>query len=450
MDYKTTTNSRRATPAIVAVVLLALALLLPAGLTAQEDGESGAVDEEALFGSSEDDLFGGTLVVEPDETAETDAGVEDLLTSNAPTVGGRFSLSLTLAIDPAELDSFDERLARDYSLAPTIFVDARPDPDFRILLKSGIDYTADGATITVEELFADATLADWLFLRAGKQNMGWGVGYFWSPADLVSLEEIDPDDPEAELEGPVAVRLHLPRGTTNTYAYAMLDQLPTTGYAGYAGKLDFVLGASEVTFGGYGRRESVSGAMATWSGSLRDVDLFAEAVARYGSTITIVREEGTALVTDARADEWFPLATAGFRYAWSDDEGDFSLSLLGQYYFNGEGYDDPSILADPRVAALLGSGDLSPRDLQGTGRHYGAASLRWSGALGSDLSPSAFWIGNVSDGSGRVQAEVAWRLTDVLTLTPGYSYAYGDEGDEYAPAGAGHTITLRASLGGPF
>lgn len=414
-----------------------------------------AQDEDDLFGGGDDDLFQGDLIEEGDESGSPDSGVDDLLTSDAPTVGGTFDFSVRLSadpdgFDPSTSDSWDS-VDRSYSLSPTVFVDARPDPDFRVFIKTGIDYTTDradpGASITVEEIFSDVTLADWLYMRAGKQNMTWGVGYFFSPADLLSLESIDPDDPEAQREGPVAVRLHLPEMTTNYYAYAVLDDLPNTGHAGYAGKVEFVVGNHEFTTGGYFEQDAVSGIMATWSGSIGDFDVFAEGVAQYGSTITLVEESGPVLVTDEREGTWFPLATAGARYSWSDDGGNFDLTFLGQYYYNGEGYEDPNILTDKRIDLLLLSGDISPADLSGTGRHYAGASARWSGAFDSDLSPSAYWVGNLTDGSGLVAVDLAWRINDYLRLTPGYSYTYGDEREEYAFAGTGHRINIRASLG---
>lgn len=436
---------RRAARAFAAALFVLAAVLTP-GTLAAEDGST----EEDLFGS-EGDLFGGDLIEEATEDAASATdGVEELLTNEAAKIGGKFALAVDLLADPEEIESLDD-LSSTYTLAPTVYIDSRPDAEFRVYIKSGVTYTtggaSPGASLNVEELFSDVTLADWLYLRAGKQNMGWGVGYFFSPADLVSLEAIDPDDPEADLEGPVAVRLHLPHKTTNAYAYAMLDDLPDDGSAGWAGKLEFVLGSAELTAGGYYEEGSVSGAMATVSAGIWDFDVFAEAVAQYGSTFAMVGEEGPTLVTDRREDTWFALATAGARYTWSDDYDYFDLTLLGQYYYNGEGYEDPSILQDDRIGMLLAAGDLAPGDFVGAGRHYAGANVLWNEAFGTDLSPSAFWIGNLTDGSGRLTVNARYRLNDYVTFTPGYTYTYGDDGEEYAPAGAGHELSLSLSLG---
>lgn len=452
-------------------LLFAVALFLPTAASAQDVAQSDdAVDEDALFGGAgdadteddgslfgagEDELFGGELIEQaPEDEASATAGVEDLLTSEVAKVGGRFDFSVSISADPEAIESIDD-IDASYTLSPTVYVDSRPDADFRVFIKTGLAYTtasaegggSGGASLNVEELFSDVTLSDWLYLRAGKQKMAWGVGYFFSPADLVSLEAIDPDEPESDLEGPVAVRLHLPYKTTNAYAYAMLDDLPDGGSAGWAGKIEFVLGPAELTAGGYYEEGSVSGVMGTLSAGIWDFDVFAEAVAQYGSTFAMVSEEGPALVTDLRSDTWFALATAGARYNWSDDYDNFDLTFLGQYYFNGEGYEDLSILQDDRIPMLIGAGELAPADLLGTGRHYAAANLRWNQSFGTDLSPSVFWIGNLSDGSGRVSLDLRYTLGDFVSFTPGYTYTYGDEGEEYAPGGDGHQLSLGVSMG---
>lgn len=421
-----------------------------------EDDLFGGSDDD-LIGESEDDLFGGEMI--EDGEGGTDSGFEDLLTSDVPTLGGRFSASSTSVLDPENINELDD-ITTTYALGATLFLDARPDPDFRVFLKSDVDYQTDGsdppATFRLEELFADLTVTDWLFLRTGKQNVTWGVGFFFSPADFLSLEAIDPEDPEAEREGPVAVRLQTPIQTSILNGYAILDDLPTANRVSWAGKFDFLAGNAEFTTGAAFQRDNFAGGMLTYSGSVGDFDLFAELVARLGSVITIVEEDGASLVPINRDDEWFPLGTAGGRYSWSDDQDRFSLSVVGQYLYNGEGYADPEILKDPRVLILLdpvldGADDpddiFTVADLTLTGRHYGAASVTWSDALGSDLSPSVFWIGNLSDGSGFLTVDLSWRFADSLSLTPGYTYTYGEEGEEFSFFGSSQSFSLTLGLG---
>ncbi|MFP4550711.1 MAG: hypothetical protein ACLFNT_07905, partial [Spirochaetales bacterium] len=124
--------------------LAALLLLVAAGAFAQDDG------------TDEDALFGGGLIEETEENADVDDAVNDLLTNDGTEVGGGFDLSIRLATDPEEVNEFSDLIdetAPSYSLGSTVFIDARPDPDFRVFLKTQVEYDTElpdpGASIPV-------------------------------------------------------------------------------------------------------------------------------------------------------------------------------------------------------------------------------------------------------------------------------------------------------------
>ena len=98
----------------------------------------------------------------------------------------------------------------------SLFLDARPSRDFRAFAKVKGDVRLTESpldpNLRLHELFADFVLGDRAFFRVGKQTINWGVGYFFSPADIINVGRIDPENPEAEREGPVALRLNLPCG----------------------------------------------------------------------------------------------------------------------------------------------------------------------------------------------------------------------------------------------
>ena len=108
-------------------------------------------------------------------------------------------------------------------LSGSLFLDARPSREFRAFAKIKGDVRLTESpldpNIALHELFADFTLADKAFFRLGKQTVNWGVGHFFSPADIINVGRIDPENPEAEREGPVALGLHLPSGRNNFYTY---------------------------------------------------------------------------------------------------------------------------------------------------------------------------------------------------------------------------------------
>jgi len=440
------------------------------GAVAQDSGSAIETDEDALFGS-EEDMFSDPIIedVEDAEDAGTTSGTPgtSLLVSEAVEIGGRYSFQVQTSAgwdDPTAVftDPFSsDSLSMSTSLSTRLFFDARPDENFRVFGKMTASYpfeTNDAAgrelqdVFHVEELFSDFNWNDKVFFRGGKQTLNWGVGYFYSPADLLNIAEIDPEDPEAELEGPVALRANIPLGVDNLYFYA----LPTAGDEpfdiGLAAKGEIVVGPGEIGAGVIYQRDVSPAGMVTVSTSFGDFDLFGEGVLSYGSNRTFVVETQTppGLETEDRNEEFFFNATTGFR--WSDAVGDTSstVSVVAQYLYNGEGYSDPSIIADnpAGVGALLFGGDLSTSDLRNTGKHYTATNAGWSDLFGSEINASVLWIQNYSDMSAMVTPSLSRTIVDKVNLTLSVPMMFGEEGDEFAPSRDSLSLRMSLSLGG--
>ena len=247
-------------PKTTFLLLTLLALSVVAAPVWSEDSDKIVSDENALFGSSDD-----TTAATEDDNRKTDnasmeeslfsesttsgdslvteiasvSGIENsLLTSSGVEIGGRYGFSATanwLWNDPALLaEHFGspdlETAAVD--LRSTLYFDARPNQNFRVFGKATIRYpfatdggTSDGGgaaerrfedVFHVEELFSDINWNEVLFLRGGKHRINWGVGYFFSPADILNVTRIDPENPEADREGPVSIKAHVPFAATTS------------------------------------------------------------------------------------------------------------------------------------------------------------------------------------------------------------------------------------------
>ena len=457
----------RVRPGRLAAAIL-LALILAAGVAV---AQAISTDEESLFGSSDedDDLFGGDVLV----TEEEAAGVAAVPAAPpAVEIGGSYRFSLTGEARWASLaDLADAPLKPDshsvsVDLGATVFLDARPAEDFRVFGKVDLSYpfTTDADAqparefddiVRVKELFSDFTIGDALFLRGGKHTIAWGVGYFFSPADVLNLTAIDPEDPDAEREGPVSLRANLPIGFHNLYLYALADPIDGGVQLAAAPKAEVVLDGAEVGIGAYYHPDRVPRAMATLSTSLLEFDLFAELEASLGSDRRFVeraargRGNRFGLRTVRNTEDLFAAATAGLRYTYTPEQQDWSATFAGQYLWNGEGYEDAELLRDNRagVVALLVAGDLSRGDLVYGGRHYAAASLNVALGRGADWSAGVFWLSNLSDGSGQVSPSLTFRPLDQFSLRAGATVTYGPDGAEMTPFGSRVGVTLTATLG---
>jgi len=346
--------------------------------------------------------------------------------------------------------------------------------------------------ISVFELFSDFTWQDSLFIRFGKHTIRWGTGYFWSPADVLNLTAIDTEDPTADREGPVSMKIHVPFSVHNAYLYLIANDGIEPSETAVAPKAEFVLGGTELSLAGYYQAALAPRVIAMATGSLGDFGLFGEAVLSYGSDRVFVRrsrdqsaaEEDTeddlevVLDTFTVEDRPFFSATCGFNWLHSFEEPKLgSMMIVGQYFFNGEGYSGSGLLA-PAYRLFLNSGEnglaiedaaarpegyedppaLSTSDLANFGRHYAALIFNWSSLFDEDISFSALAIANLSDLSFIVSPNVSFTVFEKIDLTLGARITFGEEGDEYTnPAGlisgdytGGGTfaLTLSGSVGG--
>jgi hypothetical protein len=151
--------------------------------------------------------------------------------------------------------------------------------------------------ISIFEAYADLAYGDRLYFRAGQQVLNWGVGYFFSPADVFSLVPVDPMRPSMEREGPLALRLSAPFAQVdNFYLYIVADRdLATSGDLrledlAVASRVEIMLGGYEIGLGAFYRAGDVRPkAVATVTGSiLGGIGIFGEGVLGRGRDRIVV------------------------------------------------------------------------------------------------------------------------------------------------------------------
>ena len=407
-----------------------------------------------LSAQSEDDMFAGASPLVNDGTSAKADTVDGLLKTDAIKIGGSFALEAGARGNP---EDWKEGMNADSIAVPftsssvNLFADARPAEDYRFYAKGKMNYTPALTTFELREAFADIQPLEGLSVRAGKQTANWGVGYFFSPGNLLDLQAINPEDPTAERTGPLAVRLQKSAKTDNYYAYFLLEDASNGGAVGIAPKAEWLLGSAEVSLGGLWENDKPWAATTSVTFPLSSLDFFAEATVRGNEDKVFIIENSLSpigVTTETRSARVFPFATGGFSWSKTDDQNRGDISLRAQYYYNGEGYLDPSLLQDKSasVGLLLAQKKISIDDLRERGQHYGAAMLSVSNILNSDAGVTFFWLGSLSDGSGKTSVTASWdRLTHVR-MSLAYEYTYGEKGSEYAFNGPVPSVTLKVSL----
>ena len=431
-------------------------------------------DDDALFADEEAGI---------EKVAEEKKGtaVSTFLKTEKVRIGGTYSGTLGTSwtwTDPwnGNRDVADpDASALTTTADAKIFFDARPEEGTRWYgaVKASWPYQ-DETDFQLFELFADFTWQDKLFFRFGKHTVKWGVGYFWSPADVLNLGAIDVTDPTAQREGPVSLRLHYPIPDTqnNFWAYAIVPAVSDADQASelepadiaLAAKYEFLVGDYEIGTGAFYRNGYAPKAMLTATGALKRLNLFGEAVLGWGSDkLRVDSVTGTLpyITTEKDDDSLYFSGTAGFSYIDSTD----NLSAYVQYFYNGEGYADADRrdLIDQARAALdaaSASTDALSTAMKGlvyqSGRHYAGIVLSKAEAWTEDLTLSVLAIANLSDLSGFVQPTLSWEFFKrcTLALSPTFYWSTdvlwgaGDDAEYVVIAGGPSlTISLKATLG---
>ena len=384
---------------------------------------------------SDDSLFGDDSIIEVD-TTPTDSKSSDLskgilFQTGSVKIGGAFDLGLTTLTsfqkDKDATKSFEETLLLPKASAQ-LTIDARPTENLRLYLKTGIHYpyvtesystlitTPTGAVpgtglppdlvvnggsntfnianiFYIKELFSDFNIGDYVGFRFGKQTVSWGVGYFYSPADVINLTRINPEDPTAQVEGPLALRTQIVFPGTqhaiwayiipdNDFAAAAQGAGPYLKNTAFALKGDILIGDFEFGLGAWYKNQNPAKFMLTTTGTIfRTYSIFSELVLSIGK--------------DNVPEDYTPIfqGTLGILKSWTKQ----NLTIGLQYYYNGQ---------------ELNYG------------HNFAALITFSKFLFSDLSLSLFGQYNFDNNQGTAFCDLKYSPIKEFSVTAGPYFTF--------------------------
>jgi len=369
------------------------------------------------------------------------------LESSNVDIGGQFSLAG--GIDwrkPSTKNLY-------YSAMMRLTLDARPDKDYRVFAKmdtaypfvaSGTDSIMDfNGAVSVKELFADVSWNQAVYLRAGKQTIAWGVGRYFSPADVLNLTPIDIEDPDAERFGPVALKVNIPFKLNSFYAYIIANDISSASDLAYASKAELLLGETEFALAGFYRQGLAPRGIVMVTFPFGDLDCYTETVAAWGSDKTFLDGLG-GTYTDT--SHLFFQTTAGFGYKYTDPLENWNVAAAGQFWYNGDGYDDPSLARIPKTSPLRSSGVILDGDLVHPDKYYAVANLGLSDIYKSGVGVSVLWYGALAGATGKVIPSLSMVVSEDLTTSLRVPILYGAMGAEYSPYGNVVTPTLEIKL----
>lgn len=456
----------------------------------------------------ENDLFGGdedTLISAEEARSDSKSNLKfkaDLekaslsLESKKLRIGG--SLSSSMGINYAWVDPYSKK--DDYlksfkdgkgtfntTLNGSLFFDARPNEDLKlygkflfgfpfekslsgaltvpknsfgplppndIILPIGVN---GAANIKIQELYTDFSAKDIAFFRFGKHAVKWGTGYFYSPADVINISRIDPQDPTADREGGISLRTHIiiPKTQHNIWLYMLppgqgedFDPKYTAG----AAKGEFVVGNWELGFGGWYKYEKAPRLITTVSGSIAGkVAVFGEGVFAWGSDYTYYKADMSSYTEKNKP---FFQATLGGSYSNADTNTTIAL----QYFYNGFGYsntdvstsilekaEDPVSLSDASFRKKL----QNVLAMGNRGQHYIALNISQN-KLGTDkLSLNLFQQFAISELEGFSKLTLNWKIYKFASMSTGPSFSYPLSPSSKTKGQIGYSLSFRLG-GGTF
>ncbi|UTC61301.1 hypothetical protein E4O05_06870 [Treponema sp. OMZ 787] len=461
--------------------------------------------------SLEDELFGGeedTLISAEETRSDSKSNLKfkaDLekasltLEAKKLRIGG--SLSSSMGINYAWEDPYSKK--DDYlksfkdgkgtfntNLNGSLFFDARPVEDLKLYGKFLFGFpfekslsgaltipkntffnandiiapiSVNGAVnIKIQELYTDFSAKDIAFFRFGKHTVKWGTGYFYSPADVINISRIDPQDPTADREGGLSLRTHIiiPKTQHNIWLYLLP---PGQGdgkdsydpkYTAGAVKGEFVIGNWELGLGGWYKYKKAPRLVTTLSGSIAGkVAVFGEGVFAWGSDYTYYKNDMSSYTEKNKP---FFQATLGGSY--SNDDTHTSIAL--QYFYNGFGYSNTDaakdILSQAAVQiknknyahpSVLVSSDIFA--MGNIGQHYITFTISQN-KLGTDkLSLNLFQQFAISELEGISKLTLNWKIYKFASMSTGPSFSYPLSSKSKTKGGIGYTLSFRLG-GGTF
>jgi len=399
------------------ITILLITIMIPAFSFAEDlDSlfeEDSIFEEDSLF-EKDDDFFSDDSLFEEDESSDNSALslVDDLLTSETEITGSYyFNFKSNVEFDLE--GNIDPSFSSSSNISSNIELNARPTSNTRFYTDVTIAYPFvkeeskqytfvddDDSTYTanivdksnnlnIDEMFYDFIIDDY-FIRVGKQTLNMGVGYFYSPANLLNISTINPLSPEDDQEGPLAIKVNKPINNNNLYGYITLPATNkyTPSDISVAATYETLIGNSEYTLSGYYNYDQENDptkiAATVSSPLLTDIDLVAEAVGAYdGSDINFEGTLGIQILKDL------------------EDLVDTSITIIAQYNYDQDGKNSIPLDTTHQAAALI------------------------SISTPYDLSYSVTSINYLNESSDILNGNIRYNVSDDISIDFGLNYIYG-------------------------
>jgi hypothetical protein len=315
-----------------------------------------------------------------------------------------------------------------------VYLDSKLPEDVRFFLKGKFVYTptSEGELSpvtgeTYEKLSADLDEAkimfntyNSVFFTLGKQKVKYGAAKFWNPTDFLNQTMKNPFYDYDRRTGLPLVKIHVPINSSNFYLIGDLDDARNIDQVSYVVRYELPLEASEFSISTRAKKDAATKLGFDLSTALYEIDVYAEASVSKGSDKIFYTQAGTPYM-DTKKAYW--TVSAGMSYEMPFLDAD-SITFSLEYYYNGEGYKDPSM-----YGVLWLKKAYVPLN---TAKQY-AMFMVYAPNPGSwnDTNISVFNIANLTDSSAITRAELMYLFTKDLSIGFNITGHYGKSSGEF-------------------
>jgi len=325
------------------------------------------------------------------------------------------------------------------SLTASLGVDLRPAPELR--LRGTLSYSFPGAGSQLSELIVDYSVRNSVFFRLGIFDYTWGNSQFfqfsnlparglpsWGVSNQPLWQKTNIISNIAPTNFPASVRIYVPFGVDGltllsrfdmqNYGFPNTPPTPDPRNAGYGLQLDLVTGPIQWTLAGFYQTLLTPRSSLAMKTSILGFDLSVEGTMAFPfalnrTGVLPIGTTGGGFYVGGLLQRIYPTAVVGLAREWVEAR----IKLYVEYAYNGE----------------RDAGDPSPgwlQDESGPGGHNSAVALRFANLGLSDISLSALWQHNWSDGSGLVSSFFEVSPVPLTTIQLGPLFVYGPENGE--------------------
>lgn len=275
----------------------------------------------------------------------------------------------------------------------------------------------NGDFIKLNEMFFDYNIEDKIYVRAGKQNLAWGRGYFFNPTDLINIEKKALDDVSGQREGNFGVKVHVPYGfSKNFYAYVQMEDKTSAKDVSLALKYEFLVKNSEFSVATILRNPDENDPVigVDFASSWGKAQTFGEFLIQSGDKLSYY-ENGV----DVKLKDKIVLqGTLGYNISFdrgNKDDGK-TITLVQEAYYNGAGYDKNS------------KSGYSLYNPYSDGIYYLANFVTVNKFINKDLTLGANALSNLSDNVHQIGTNLSYKLNEEVNIGTSLTTFLGEQG----------------------